>query len=325
MKRNLLLSAVSALLLSAAVMPASSSDCAGFLPPNNLKIPVGSAQDKGMIEAQFNDVLTTLEKIYKPLIAAQGKVLQINRLWTNDTVNANTSQSGNRIIINMYGGLARHEAVTMDGFALVVCHELGHNLGGAPKGSWASIEGQSDYYANLKCLRMVFADSSASAFTRSLQGDEVAEQGCAAMYSDPQERAICVRGSMAGKSVSNLFKVLHNDTVFPSFATPDPKVVATMFTSHPATQCRMDTYLAGSLCTQPVSAPLSNTNPVPGTCTRSGGFQAGFRPLCWYKPTPAELLPPAGKAFGPGEDLTIPGPSFSVLKAGAPWAIPALP
>ena len=92
MKRNLLLSAVSALLLCAAVMPASASDCPGFLPPNDLKIPVGSAQDKGMIEAQFNEVLTTLEKIYKPLIAAQGKVLQINRLWTNDTVNANTSQ-----------------------------------------------------------------------------------------------------------------------------------------------------------------------------------------------------------------------------------------
>ena len=71
MKRNLLLSAVSALLLCAAVMPASASDCPGFLPPNDLKIPVGSAQDKGMIEAQFNEVLTTLEKIYKPLIAAQ--------------------------------------------------------------------------------------------------------------------------------------------------------------------------------------------------------------------------------------------------------------
>ncbi|OGR42672.1 MAG: hypothetical protein A2X35_01605 [Elusimicrobia bacterium GWA2_61_42] len=314
MKRNLLLPVISALLLGAAVLPARASNCPGFLPHNDLKIPVGSAQDKGMLEAQFNEVLNTLEKIYKPQLAALGKVLQINRLWTNNTVNASTSQSGNRVILNMYGGLARHEAVTMDGFALVVCHELGHNLGGAPKGGWASIEGQSDYYANLKCLRQVFADSSASAFTRSLQGDEVAEQGCAALYSDPQESAICLRGSMAGKSVSNLFKVLHNDPVAPSFATPDPKVVTAMFTSHPATQCRMDTYLAGSLCTQPVSAPLSNTNPAAGTCTRSAGFQAGFRPLCWYKPAnAAELLPPAAKAFEVTEQLS---PSLDALKTG---------
>jgi len=303
-------------------MSASASDCPGFLPPNDLKIPVGAADARGILETQFNDVINTIEKIYKPVAAAQGKVLQINRLWTNATVNANASQSGNKYILNMYGGLARHEAITMDGFALVVCHELGHHLGGAPKGGWATIEGQSDYYANLKCLRQVFAVPEAGAFTRKSEGDEVALRSCEAMFSRQEDRDICVRSAMAGKSVAYLFKTLRNETVVPRFDTPDPAVVTAMYTDHPATQCRMDTYLQGSLCTRPVSAPLSGTNPAAGTCTRSAGFQAGFRPLCWYKPaSAAELQPPAANAYASraAGAFTEPGPAFSVLNEAYPW------
>lgn len=321
MKKTLLFSAVSVLLLGASSLPASASDCTGFLPPNDLKIPVGSADDKGIGEAQFNEVMNIVEKIYKPQVAALGKVLELRRLWTDATVNASAQQSGNRYILNMYGGLARHETITMDGMALVACHELGHHLAGAPKvSSWASNEGQSDYYANMKCLKQIFSDTATNNFTRLSAGDEVAEKGCEAMYTSPQDRAVCYRAAMAGKSVAYLFKALRNETVIPRFDTPSSVVVTSMMGSHPPTQCRMDTYLAGSLCTQPVSAPLSPTDPTVGTCTRSAGFQAGFRPLCWYKPAkPSELLPPAGRDFGPGEDLTIPGPAFNMLNTVYPW------
>jgi hypothetical protein len=79
----------------------------------------------------------------------------------------------------------------------------------------------------------------------------------------------------------------------------------------------MDTYLQGSVCAQPVSAPVSGTNPAAGTCTRAAGFPGGFRPLCWYKPAnPAELLPPAAAVFGAGEDFA---PSFSLLRGGFAW------
>ena len=321
MKRNLLLSAFSALLLGASVV--SASDCTGFLPPNDLKIPVGSIHARGIIETQFNEVIDTVERIYKPQVASLGKVLKVNRLWTNETVNASASQSGNTYILNMYGGLARHETITMDGFALVLCHELGHHLGGAPKvSSWASNEGQSDYYANFKCLKQVFADQSSMAFTRKSEGDAVAEKGCEMMYADAQDRAICVRAAMAGKSVAYLFKTLRNEAVVPRFDTPSPVVVTSMMTTHPPTQCRMDTYLQGSLCTQPVSAPLSQTNPAVGTCTRSAGFVTGFRPLCWYKPAnAAELLPPVSNTVAVPEA----GPVFSILQGAYPWDSVRLP
>lgn len=319
MNRNLILYAFSTLL--AAAVPAAASDCQGFLPPNDLKIPVGSVDARGIIETQFNEVITTIEKIYKPVVAAQGRVLQINRLWTDATVNANASQSGNKDVLNMYGGLARHEAVTMDGFALVVCHELGHHLGGAPKkpgySAWASNEGQSDYYANLKCLRQVFADPAASAFTRTKESDGLAKQECDAAFSAPSDRAVCFRAAMAGKSVAYLFKALRNETVTPAFDTPDANVVTAMFSDHPGTQCRMDTYLQGSLCRKPVAAPLSGTDPAAGACTRSAGFPGGFRPLCWYKPaSAAELLPPSLRTFDGDEEFP---PAFSALNGAFTW------
>ncbi len=307
-------------------MPGSAaSDCKGFLPPNDLSIPVGSVDDKGILQNQFNAVLDTVQKLYGPVIAAKGGTLQINRLWTDATVNASAQHQGNRYILNMYGGLARHAAITMDGFALVACHELGHHLGGAPKiggGDWASNEGQADYYANLKCLRKVFAEPATAAFTRTVSSDETARRSCDTLFSKPEDRALCFRNAMAGKSVAALFMALRNETKEPGFDTPDPAVVGVMFDKHPGTQCRMDTYLQGSLCTQPLSSVLSDTDPAAGTCTRSGGFQAGFRPLCWYKPSSAsELLPAVSKleSAGAARGLSVPGPAFSVLQREDPW------
>jgi hypothetical protein len=321
MKRTLLLSAAAAILAAAAVTQARASDCPGFLPPNDLNIPADSPMARGISETQFNEVMDVVEKIYKPIIAARGGRLVLKRLWTDGTVNASAQQSGKDYILNMYGGLARHETITQDGMALVACHELGHHLGGAPKtggwNAWASNEGQSDYFANLKCLRLVFAEKMSKDFTALSEGDEVAMQGCDAMYSESLDRAVCYRAAMAGKSVAYLFKALRNETVTPRYDTPSATVVTTMMSVHPPTQCRMDTYLAGSLCTQPVSGALSESDPTVGTCTRKAGFQAGFRPLCWYKPaTAGELLPPGSKVMDfDGEDLT-PGPAFSTLRAG---------
>ena len=322
--KRLLLSAISAALLCGAAPIVRAAYSEGFVPPNDLKIPVGSSLARGIQESQFNTVLDVVQDIYGPEIAARGKELVINRLWTDATVNASAQQSGNRYIINMYGGLARHTAITMDGFALVACHELGHHLGGAPKksGRWASSEGQSDYYANFKCLKKIFSEASSFAFTRTAGGDELAEKNCEQTYSTQEDRVVCVRGAMAGKSVANLFKVLSNATVEPSFDTPDPKVVPqTNFDNYPPTQCRMDTYLHGSLCAQPVGSVLSETDAVPGTCTRSNGFSIGFRPLCWYKPGAAELLPPVinGPAFQ-APVFSVPGAALSELLEGDPWA-----
>ncbi len=276
--------------VAAAVLLAQSVSAQTFLPENDLRIPIGSAQDKGITSAQFNVVLDQVQAVYGPIIAAKGGKLVINRLWDNDTVNASAQRSGNRYIINMYGGLARHAAVTQDGFALVACHEIGHHIGGAPKigGQWATNEGGADYFANLKCLRRLFDTPAAASFTRMAGQDDVAKAACNASFSKPAEQASCLRGVMAAISVTTL---LAGGGALPNLSTPDPSVVDQTDDSHPEAQCRLDTYYQASLCPQPYKRDLSDADPAIGACVKSQGFSVGIRPRCWYKPPASETVP----------------------------------
>jgi hypothetical protein len=258
--------------------------CEGFLPENNLRIPVGDVNALGIDQKTFDTVIDKAVSIYGPVIEAKGKKFVVNRRWDDATVNASAQQQGSNWIINMYGGLARHKLVTADGFAVVVCHELGHHLGGYPKVSgwgnaWATNEGGSDYWATLKCLRKMGAFEGDAL-------DPLAKEACANQYKDAAEQKACETGSMAGYSVSRLLGELGRSAE-PKFGTPDPNVVSKTNDAHPAAQCRLDTYFQGALCAKSPSEDTSSTSPNPGACTAANGDTKGLRPLCWYKPPTA--------------------------------------
>lgn len=284
-------------LIAAAPRPAAVRE--SFLPPNNLKIPISALGNKGITKADYDAVMDRIQALYAPIIAARGGHLTINRLWDDETVNASAEQNGNEWIINMYGGLARHPAITQDGMALVACHELGHHLGGAPKyggTDWASNEGEADYYANAKCLHRVFADSAAQVFSRAASDDDQARQACAQAYKNAGDRAVCVRSAAAGMSVTQLFRDLRSEDPEPHYNTPDPAVVRKMYDGHPGTQCRLDTYYQGSLCAQPYTKDISETDATVGACTKAQGYKLGIRPRCWYLPSSRDLMTPAEEA-----------------------------
>lgn len=268
--------------------------CRGFVPENDMKIPVGWRAPRGMAagglsEAQFHAVLDRVEKLFASDIAQAGGVLKVNRLWTDATVNASAQQIGTSWVLNMYGGLARHPEITVEGFALVACHELGHHIGGAPKiqswfgTTWATNEGGADYYATLKCLRKFFAEDDNATIVANAKIDPFAQEKCEAQFTTTEDQLLCMRGSMAGDSVAGLFMALRKEPKRPRFDTPDPKVVARMDDAHPATQCRMDTYFAGAICDVDASIPVSQTDYREGSCIK-GTHETGTRPLCWFKP-----------------------------------------
>jgi hypothetical protein len=163
MKKTKLSGAISGLLIAGSVLACSIEGKGGFVPENDLFIPSSVKSINGITEEAFNDAIDEVETIYAPIIAQMGAELSIERKWDDGTVNAYAMQSGKTWKVAMFGGLARHATITKDAMALVVCHEIGHHLGGAPKTAgflglnrWASNEGQADYYANLKCLRKLF-------------------------------------------------------------------------------------------------------------------------------------------------------------------------
>lgn len=284
-----------------AAAPAAPKHRESFLPPNNLKHRIGAKDSGGITEAQFNEVMDQMQAVYGPIVAAHGATLQINRLWTDDTVNASAEEQGSTWILNMYGGLARDKSITQDGMMLVACHEMGHHLGGAPRyggTDWAANEGEADYFANSKCLHRMFGRSQTANFTHgAFLSDDVAiaKAECAKSYSGSADQALCVRSSEAAMSVTALLASLGGDGPA-HFDTPDKSVVTATNDEHPASQCRLDTYFQGSLCSKSYTVDMSPTDPAVGGCVLSQGYKSGMRPFCWYKPADGEFRSEASVA-----------------------------
>ena len=175
--------------------------------------------------------------------------------------------------------------ISADAFALIACHEIGHHLGGAPKyrGQWAANEGQADYFATLKCMREVFGADDNRSIIAGMNPPPVLVESCERSWGDGAAIATCIRSGMAGLSAAELMRVLTGaPPIF--FDLPDPDEVGETVDSHPAAQCRLDTYSAGALCQVSSSEDLSETNPSEGTCAVERGFVVGVRPRCWYLP-----------------------------------------
>lgn len=264
---------------------------------NQEEIPIEI--ETGITEKQFKSVISDFIKTNNPLVKEQGYELVIQNKWSDPTVNANTYVSGKKWIINAYGGLARFEGMTSDAYTMVLCHELGHHLGGFPKIGWASNEGQSDYYATSKCFPRMAASKK-----KALNVPEVVTKQCSLLHKSQDEIQLCEKSSMVGfelatvlNNLSRLFAPM-NCTVDPlkpfscpenyltdiSFSTPDKAEVSKTYNGHPQAQCRLDTYFAGAICNMPHDEDFSDNNAITGACAEEKGDKIGIRPHCWYKP-----------------------------------------
>jgi len=287
-KKLSLVSVLAVSMLSANVSACDIDGKSGFMPENDLHVGVNDKMRSDMTEERFNEIIDLVDKHYAPIVTEMGGKLKWARKWSDGTVNASAQRGWfGAWKVNMYGGLARHTLVTDDAFALVVCHELGHHLGGAPKVggmmAWASNEGQSDYFGTLKCFRRIFETDDNVQIISSMTIPAVVKTKCSESYTNANDAALCVRSAMAGKSLAALLASLGSSSE-PQFETPDTSVVSTTDSRHPAAQCRLDTYLEGSLCDKRLNDEVSNSDATQGTCNRSLGYTTGVRPLCWFKP-----------------------------------------
>ncbi len=290
------LSMVMTLLLS------SSLTWAMILPPNDLHLQDNLFMENSNItEAVFNQIITQAEEVYAPIIARHGATLRFNRFWNNPWVNASAEQIKSTWVVNMYGGFARRPEVTPDGFALVVCHELGHHLAGYPFNTrvfneWASTEGQSDYFAAQSCARRLWSGEEDKNRLSRGTVNPIAKEGCDSVWSTEKDQNLCYRTALAGHSLATLLGASTETTV--GFSTPNGAEVPKTVTSHPQAQCRLDTYFHGAMCDVEFdSSIIPGLNHSDGqeskgaegiaarnSCTRRAFFSVGTRPLCWYKP-----------------------------------------
>lgn len=272
------------------------------IPENTRKNPISYTKSTTRIntvtEEVFNSTIENAKEVYAPIFKDQyGAELVIVADWEDATVNAYAQQSGKNWKVHMFGGLARDPLITRDGFLGVICHEIGHHIAGAPrKGlSWASNEGQSDYFATSKCLKKIFEkdiQNTSRFYVRPLAGlteeQKIARKACQEVYKTHNERAICFRSALAGESLAKLLGSLGGNADV-KFSTPDPAVVIKTNHNHPKGQCRMDSYFQGALCDVDHIVWPDAKDAAMGYCTSKDKFEIGLRPLCWFKPSEYDL------------------------------------
>ncbi len=263
-------------LILVANLVAASTAFAGnanhsFMPENDLWREDILESVPNITQDMFNQVIAAGREIYAPAAAARGERLTINALWDNSTVNAGARRMSKEVTINMYGGLARRDEITVEGFALVLCHELSHAYGGEPfikPLAEMSAEGQADYMGAKECLAKILPMIATSNDDMLISDNGSTQKICDARFSEnPSEHTFCLRKFSAGFSLGRLLSKVKNDAT-PQYDTPDSTVVTETLLSYPATvQCRIDTYASGfSGWTQPSCwfKGGSKNNPVAG-------------------------------------------------------------
>lgn len=263
--------------------------CDGGIPHGNSRhISALSLDANDMTEQEFRSTLKDFEKFFGPSVDNEHKAeLQVIGSWGSNTVNAYAERDDDAWLITIYGGLARHPAITLDGLKATLCHELGHHLGGYPKKStnkWSSAEGQADYFAMMKCLRHLWEKEDNIGIMSKKEVPAFVKKECATSYSSVAEQALCQRMSLAGKSLANMFQDLDHDSIEPKFDTPDTLVVRAMNYMHPFAQCRLDTYFNGAICPASAKIEFDNDDEVVGACHGTRGDTRGLRPRCWFVP-----------------------------------------
>jgi hypothetical protein len=296
MRMNFMVAVISALSLTSVAHATFQSE--SFLPENNLWMLDDPAGPSNITEQQFNDIVKQVTGVYEPVFKSFGGTMRVSAKWTDSQVNAYARQLGSLWMLNFFGGLARRPEISPDGFALVICHETGHHLGGFPfVESWAANEGEADYFATLVCGKKLWANDKAENAKAAATVSLPAKQACDTSYPGQDERNLCYRIANASQTLGNLLAALGQEAV-PAYDTPDKTVVTVTDNQHPAGQCRLDTYLAGAICTAKWDEKL-----IPGrnhpdgqasagaerqagehSCMRASGYEFGIRPACWFKP-----------------------------------------
>jgi len=238
------------LLALASTTFASSYSYKSFAPENDLWKEDALLKTTNVTEEMFNKIIDAAYTVFGPMAKQNRESLKINRKWSDSTVNANVSRMFKYVTINMYGGLARRPEISPEGFALVLCHELGHAYGGLPYiSTWQklSAEGQADYSGAKDCLRKIIQTAS---IRTEFEPTAYIQDTC-------KDEQLCMRAFTGAQSTADLLATLMGETM-PDFQTPDKTVVNETLKSYPATvQCRLDTYRTGLLNSR--------------------------RPACWFK------------------------------------------
>lgn len=228
---------------------------------------------------QFQQILTLAYKKYAKVYEAYGLKLVVEADWSSHVDNAMAyTPSNGRARVFVHGGSYRHHDLTNDGMLMVLCHEFGHHLGGAPKKvNGASVEGQADYYAAHTCMPIMLATEDNEAWLRRNPVGLTITQNCNRIWGKFTPRSlICMRAMTAAVSMAYW---ANSSKQLPDPSKKDPTQSGYTMQSHPQAQCRLDTMMAASICTSENDKGMNRG----AVCSFYQAVERrAIRPACWY-------------------------------------------
>jgi hypothetical protein len=246
----------------------------------------------GIDQAEFNRIIANAAKIYAPIFKKHGMKFSVTTDWEDNTNNAYAITKSQTVRkAHFPGGIARNSKMTSDAFLQVVCHEFGHHLGGFPlkPGTYASSEGQSDYFATSKCMKMILKSEVVQndEISKNAELPEFVKDECSKQFHNNEDINICLRTSVSSLVLAKWLGRNNNNV---SFETKGGPAVNKMDYEHPEANCRLETYYQGALCN--VNPGLMLTmDPKKNACLTG----LGVRPSCWYvQPVPQKPKPQSG-------------------------------
>lgn len=193
-----------------------------------------ASQAISMDATSFRETIEGVISLYDSELPANRN---IDISWESETLNASVGLGKNGVTnFSFHGGFARENNLNQDAYAVVVCHEVGHIVGGYPKvmpTQKYTSEAQSDYFAANDCLKKFFASKPINLAQIDLSNIDEKK------IADCREDQLCLRGLAAIRDVS---------VIYPgsSINAKENKVAEfTNFNSYPSNQCRVDTLVAG--------------------------------------------------------------------------------
>lgn len=260
------------------------------IPANSLKFPISGNKLKSfdntpMELTRFQRVIDHFEVTWKDSINREySKKLIINIDMEDERVNASCSRDDdNNPILKIRGGLLRHPHMNEEVLNFLLCHELGHFMGGAPKSfrgrsqkrSWSSVEGQADYFAATKCLPKIYSNEiSILDMNKSRLIKDKVKSIC--------EGDICSRVVYSGLLTTRFFASLKRGSPVPEIGKYERNYPSVTLQKHPSPQCRLDTIVSAVKCEIDYSYFMDDFDIAIGACLKRDAQLEGERASCWF-------------------------------------------
>lgn len=186
-----------------------------------------------------------------------------------------------------------------DELDLLMCHEVGHAMGGAPFMSFAGVkniapvsaEGQADFFATSSCLPQLWRHDDSFPYLNWINDNPDLGIVCPADGRLDRDRGLCIRIARASLNFSRFIHRAIGDevTMPPKDPGPLPTLLGkdsaiapfTLRREYPRPQCRLQTFIQGLLCQTMANDGNFSIDPLtPLACDVVA--QDAPRPSCWF-------------------------------------------